>query len=363
MIHRRQFMGSMAAFCAASGAASGSLGQASQIVLPVAGWPSTDRPIDWRCDVINTWPADHGSRPPVVTGVSIQPAGNQIAVVGDDHRVYIYDTVEKEFVHNLHEHTDWVRTTRFSPDGKLLATAGNDRKLRIWETGRFPDRPSLHQHSNAIICLDFTSDSARLATVGFGPELRIYDLESNRITLRMQCECPDNHAVAFSVDDQLVAAGGRSGWIRIWDVNNGELVKQIRPHQQRIRSLEFMADHRIISCGDDQLVKISSIAENAESISLPRHAAKLYDVAILGPDLLATSGADNLIHVWKLSNTQKLGTLNGHRGTVSCLDFSQQKLASGGYDTEVRVWHVQENFDPAVRQTNLTDGWNHRSMK
>ncbi len=359
MIHRRKFMGSMAALCAASG----SLGHASQILLPAAGRPTTDRPIDWRCDVIRTWPHDHGSRPPVVTGVSIQPAGNQLAVVGDDHHVCIYDSVEKKFVHNLQEHTDWVRTTKYSPDGKLLATAGNDRKLRIWATDRFQDRPSLHPHLNAVICIDFTSDSTRLATVGFGPELRIYDLQSNRIESRLQCECPDNHAVAFSADDRLVAAGGRSGWIRIWDTKNGELIKQIRPHQQRVRSLEFMLDNRIVSCGDDQLVKISSITENVEPISLPRHAAKLYDVAILGQDLLATSGTDNLIHVWRMTDTQKIGTLNGHRGTVSCLDVSQEKMASGGYDTEVRVWHIQANFDPAIRQTKLTDGWNNRSLK
>ncbi len=356
MIPRRHFIGSCAAFCVASTSASRFVAAAAS---PIKG----DQPLNWRCDVIQNIRHDYGTRAAIVTGVSMQPGGSQVAVVGDDHHVYVFDTNVQEFTTDLKDHTDWVRTTKFSPNGRLLATAGNDRMLRIWDTGRFEDRPSLHRHSEAVISLDFTSDSKLLATVGFGPDLRIFDIENNRMVNKLECECPDNHAVAFSRDDQFVAAGGRSGWIRVWDTKTGKLVKQFRPHTQRLRSLEFTADNRIVSCGDDQRVQISEFMNENRPITLPRHPAKLYDVAILDADMLAVSGSDNLIHIWKIAESEKLGTLSGHTGTVSCLDFSASRIASGAYDTKVRIWHERDSAEPVNRHTKRTDGWNDRTLK
>ncbi len=356
MIHRRKFLTS-------SAVAIGTLsGLASRFAFAGPASHPDDRRLRWRCDIIRTMPHGLGRRAPVVTGVSLQPRGNQLAIVGDDHYLRIYDFVQKKFVSQLKDHTDWVRVTRFSPDGKLLASAGNDRRLRIWNAENFQQPPTVHPHSSAIIDLDFTSDSSRLATVGFGSELRIYDLSSRRIVRKMQCECPDNHAVAFTHDDRLVAAGGRSGWIRVWNTATGEMLHQFQRHRQRIRSLAFTPDDEIVSCGEDQKVQITRLDRIDQPRSLAHDAAKLYDVQLLDDDVLATCGSDNLIHIWRMKEAEPLGTLEGHRGTVSSLDFSGNRMASGGYDTQVRVWHYEKDFDPATRHTKWMPGWNQRVL-
>ena len=135
-----------------------------------------------------------------------------------------------------------------------------------------------------------------------------------------------------------------------WDVRSGQVVKQIQAHRQRIRSLRFTSANEIVSCGDDQIVRFSNV-QTGQSRALPRHSSKLFAVALLSDDLIATSGSDNRIHIWQISSTRKLGTLDGHTGTVSCLDVSGNQIASGAYDTEVRVWHFDPNFDPAFRET------------
>jgi WD40 repeat protein len=79
--------------------------------------------------------------------------------------------------------------------------------------------------------------------------------------------------------------------------------------------------------------------------------------------LVATGGSDNRIHVWNLSTLQEIGTLNGHTGTVSCLDYSKSRLVSGSYDTHVRLWSTEQNTSvPEQRHTQNRDGWN-RSFK
>ena len=296
MITRRTFIGSAVA-----------CGTLSGLVSPLtAAVPVSDRPLNWQCDIIQTVQHNDRQRASIVTGVSIQPSGNQIAIVGDDHYVCVFDTKQNRFSNHLGSHSDWVRVARFSPNGRTLATAGNDRKLKIWNTSEYKQEPQVFSHQNAVIDLAFTSDSKQIATVGFGPKLSIFDLESNSLVKTLECDCPDNHAVAFSSDDQWIAAGGRSGKIRIWNLRTGQLFKTLNGHRQRIRSIQFTENGEIVSCGDDQVVRIQHLQTGRER-KLPRHSSKLFSVAMLGNDLLATAGSDNRIHIWRLSATKNWG--------------------------------------------------------
>ena len=311
---------------------------------------ANDRPLNWQCDTIPTLQHNNRQRASIVTGVSIQPGGNQLAIVGDDHYVCIFNTTENRFTHHIGNHTDWVRVAKFAPNGQVLATAGNDRQLMIWDPNNLNVEPAKQHHNHAVIDLAFSTNSRKIATVGFSRELRLFDIQNNAVEKTFQCACPDNHAVAFSKNDQWVAAGGRSGKIRVWDIRSGQMVKQLEAHRQRIRSIEFTSTGEIVSCSDDQMVRISNL-QSGQIRSLPRHSAKLFAVAMLTEDMLATSGSDNQIHIWQISSSRKLGTLVGHTGTVSCLDVTGNRIASGAYDTEVKVWHFDPNFDPAYRET------------
>jgi WD40 repeat protein len=161
----------------------------------------------------------------------------------------------------------------------------------------------------------------------------------------------------------MIAAGGRNGSIQVWNAETGSPISEYHPHRQRIRSLEFTAGGLILSCGDDQTVRVSQPLDGRIVQSLPRHLAKLFAVKLINDELLATAGSDNLVHIWQMSDSRKLETLRGHTGTVSCLDLHGDKLASGSYDTQVRIWHVQRDRPSSDRQTELLDSNWSRKLK
>ncbi len=327
MIQRRQFIGTLAA-CSV-------LGPAHLLAFGKRRRTAAD---GWTCQIIETPNHNLANRFPVVTDVSMQKSGKLLAVVGDDHYISIYDFIEKRFVQHLGRHTDWVRAAKFSNDDQLLATAGNDRQLFIWETGNWRAPMGRQTHPGAIFDIAFSPDGRMLATVGFDSKLRLFDPRQTQLIRTLECPCPDMHAVAFSNDNLLLAAGGRSGTIRVWNAQTGDVVGQFTAHQQRIRSIQFGANNMILSTGDDQIVKLTKPEAPWKSRSLPRHAAKLYAVQLLGGGLVATAGSDNNVHVWRISDATKLETLSGHTGTVTSLDWNRTHLVSGSYDTQVRVW-------------------------
>ncbi len=347
MIQRRHFLGSVAAF------------YASSLSLPRLSFAVTGQErLNWQCDVIETIAHNRALRNPVVTAVSLQPAGDLLAIVGDDHHVCIYDTQQKKYIEHLNRHTDWIRTARFSPDGTRLATAGNDRTLLIWQTKDWRYPSIVQRNPEAIFDVAYSNDGQKVVTVGFESTLRIFDVATGDQLEQLECPGPDNHAVAFSPDDRFLAVGGRSGVIRVWDLQGGRQILDIKAHRQRIRSLEFTADGQMLSASDDQLVKLTDPRDAKEMKSLPRQSSKLYATAMLGHGLIATGGSDNQIHIWQLSDLQEAGRLSGHTGTVSCLDYSRSKLVSGSFDTHVRLWSTEQNTSSTdQRHTQLKDGW------
>ncbi len=353
MLLRRDFLNAIAAGFAMAGT---SVVSGSQALLLPGVSPIED--LKWKSFVVETLPNNDAYRSPVVTEVSVEPNGNLIAFVGDDHVVSLYDRQAQAYLKHIKQHKDWVKSCTFSPDGTRLATAGNDGYLLLWDINAL-DQPVLTQkHDEAIVQLAFSPDGSLISTVGFCGKLRIYEVVSGKLIGELPSPCRDMHAVAYSRDGQLLAAGGRCGSIRVWETAGLTEVSKFKVHSQRVRSIEFNERNQIISASDDQYVRITDPRQPESSRHLPRHAAKLFAVVLLDENWLATAGSDNLIHIWQIDNLQEVGILKGHTGTVSSLAYGQGHLISGSFDTQVRIWNVGKLGGVQERTTDRgTNGW------
>ena len=117
---------------------------------------------------------------------------------------------------------------------------------------------------------------------------------------------------------------------------------------------------------DDQHICLTDPILPDAVIKLPRQSGKLFAAQLLGNAFFATSGSDNMITLWSLSDMSAIGMLKGHTGTVSCLTATDGMLVSGGFDTTFRIWKPEldtivksTNGQPAIadRQTRMPDGW------
>ncbi len=314
-------------------------------------------PVDWKCDVIQTVGQPPRHRAPVVTGVSLQPQGQQLAIVGDDHFVSVYDLEAARFRENLQEHRDWVRVARFSPTGQQLVTSGNDRRILVWDSATWSRPTRLADLTHAVIDVAFSPDAQQLACVGFSQTLYVYDLRTGRLLWDAEAPCADMHSVCYSPDGLKLAAGGRSGTVRIWESATGKATADLTAHRQRIRAVRFVDNQRLLTGSEDQTICLTALDQVDAQFRLPRQSSKFFDVLVLDEDLFAMGGSDNRVHLYQLSTNQWLGSLQGHTGTVSCLAHDRGLLVSGSYDTQVRVWHRQQNTSAWNQQTQSDNGW------
>jgi WD40 repeat protein len=63
---------------------------------------------------------------------------------------------------------------------------------------------------------------------------------------------------------------------------------------------------------------------------------------------VAAGGSDNLDRIWSLSQGRQTAELVGHTGSVAALawDSATSTLASGSYDTTVRLWSLKTSGLP-----------------
>ncbi|KAH9460038.1 hypothetical protein MJO28_004297 [Puccinia striiformis f. sp. tritici] len=67
----------------------------------------------------------------------------------------------------------------------------------------------------------------------------------------------------------------------------------------------------------------------------------------LNPEICASGGADDLGYIWNTSNGQEILKLEGHKDSLSVIEFSRdgQFLATGGVDATIKIW---KNLDPKL---------------
>lgn len=276
----------------------------------------------------------------VASTVVISPNGQIVAAGCDDHRIRLWNIADGSPIAQLREHTDWVRGIAFHPQGKKLVSVGDDYFVRLWdlETNAVVQRHEVK--SGVLHAVAFRPDGKLYGVVGFDDQLRIFDSESGKIVQELTVPATDVKTLAFSPNNQQIAAAGRNGVIRIWDLVGFKQVRDIPAHRMRVRSIVFSPDSsQLASVGDDRKFYLWNL-DGTRAATLPTPAGKLFSLAFLGNDYLASGGSDNVIRVVDVRSRKELVQLTGHTGSVAGLDYhvDSNTIASAGFDTTVRLW-------------------------
>ncbi|QLE54868.1 serine/threonine-protein kinase [Nostoc sp. TCL26-01] len=127
-------------------------------------------------------------------------------------------------------------------------------------------------------------------------------------------------------------------------LGNITLANTLKGHKNSVAAIAITPDGQIIvSCGDDNTIKLSHLATGAEIATLQGHSQKVNAIAI-SPDgkILVSGSDDNTIKVWNLQTKAEIRTIYGHSDAVHALAISPngKTLVSGSDDNTVKVWNL-----------------------
>ncbi|GAB1817203.1 caspase, EACC1-associated type [Herbidospora sp. RD11066] len=257
----------------------------------------------------------------------------------------------------------------FSADGKTLAALSEpDAKAWLWDVTdpKRPDRPR-------IFGLDLPEEERGTTMILLSPDGRTLAswLEGEDTTQLWDVTGPSGRAVkrgspleygtgsgglhTFSADGRVLAAGGGSSDILLWDVVKGGAPGIIRV-RVNTKDAIFSPDGRILAVAlENQTLQFWQITDRLRPALMATVDVEVSDPGTryiwsrwaFSPDgrTLAVAASDDTIRLLEISDTAipiDAGALIGHTGGLFGVAFSQdgRTLVSSALDGTVRLWDL-----------------------
>ena len=171
--------------------------------------------------------------------------------------------------------------------------------------------------------------------------------------------------IDYSPDGRLLAAGGQTGEVKIWDTQNWEIIKTLKGDSELIRAVKFSPnpDNPILaSAGSNDIIKLWNYrnwqlhgtimtTEEVEGLAFSENgdvlasAGSYYKVNFSGETI--TTSHYKTVSLWATHNGLHITTLKEHTDRVRSVDFSSDGTTIASFDDKtLRLWDVAPYLTP-----------------
>lgn len=199
-------------------------------------------------------------------------------------------------------------------------------------------------HTDSVLSVAFTPDG-RLAVSGSADRtLIVWNVETGEIVRQLQGQTDSVSSVAVSPDGALALSGSFDGTLALWDLATGELLRQLMGHTNSVYSVAFSPDGRFAVSGSaDNTLRLWDLRRGVEARVFEGQVDIISSVAV-SPDArqVLSGSADNTIILWDSESGRELRRFEGHTDSIYSVAFSADgtEFLSGSADNTLILWDI-----------------------
>ena len=240
-----------------------------------------------------------------INSIDFNKDGSQIAI-GDSYGKALIWNPKTDSIKYLNGHTKSIGCISFNPQGKIIAASSLDSTVILWNLeGKIINVIGGYKSEIRTIAFNPINNS-QLAIATYDSVVVIdYSLNKKVKQLFTLNNSAEINSIAYSPDGKIIAAGGSTGIVGLWDATDGKELTRLVGHNGIILDIVFSHDG----------------------------------------SKLATASFDLTAKIWDLTNYRELLTLTGASSRVRSVSFSMDdsKIAVGSEDGLIRIFSLNTN--------------------
>jgi WD40 repeat protein/predicted Ser/Thr protein kinase len=274
-----------------------------------------------------------------IEAVAWSPDGQFLATGSDDQTVKIWVAETGQEICAFRDHTASIRSLAWSPCSRYIASAGEDLVVNVWDrTTR--DRQATFRHPAGFGRIAWCPKSLGIAFCDNRGWLRIWHAHTGQEILSWQAQTHEAWAVAWSPDGSRLATGGYDHPVVVWRVDNGHEVTRIE-YRTGVESLSWSPNGKYLAGATwSQKVLIWDADTGRETVSFRGHAGWVRSVA-WSPNSrdLASVGNDGAVKIWDTHSDPRAMRLGPSVGVANSVAWSPDgRLLASTHGAIIRIW-------------------------
>jgi hypothetical protein len=305
-----------------------------------------------------TDPIVRGRRPNAVIALAASPWAPLVAV-GGQRQVLLYHADTGDLLGVLPFEHGQINSLRFSRNAKFLLAAGGrggaSGKAVLYnvETGETVTAVG-DKETDAILAADLSADQTLIAVGTPTRMVRVYNVADGSLAREIKKHTDWVTAVEFSPDGVLLATGDRNGGLFVWEANTGREFHTLRGHTAMITAVSWRIDSNVLaSSSEDGTVRLWA-AENGNAIkNWAAHPGGAMSVWFAHDGRIASTGRDKLTKLWDGNGAmQKQFEAFPDLGLNVAVTHDSAKVVAGDWTGTLKFWTAADAKLLASADTN-----------
>lgn len=236
-----------------------------------------------------------------------------------------------------------VRDLEFLAGGQQIAACSGDGSVCLWDVESGEKTELVSATDREMLALAGQSGGSLLAASGMMREIHILNTKSPTDSTTISLPYSGFSSLSFSGDDALLAAGSRSGELRVYESGEwDEPIFEMTDPDVQVVDVKFAPnEHKLAVAYSNRRIKLITLSAGEPSqVSIELESAPLSMSFCGTPDVLAIGTQSGELHFIDGATLESIRVIKAHSSRINALaGFSSgDRLVSGGRDRELRIW-------------------------
>jgi WD40 repeat protein len=141
-----------------------------------------------------------------------------------------------------------------------------------------------------------------------------------------------------------LVSGSSNGSIQVWNYSSKDwpMIASWQAHVGIVGSILILDDSKLVTCGDDKLIKIWSSINYTLIRNLTAHPSWVYSLASFSNGFFASGYSDKTFKIWNPNDGSLISTKSAGHLIGSLIVLDNQDICTGGDDFKINIWNYAD---------------------